>query len=577
MNRRDRRRARAPGGPEALAAALEQGYRHMRGGRPQQAAACARRILARVPDQPDARRLLGFARLDTGRPADALELLLPLAGDREGDEWLHYAVASAYDALGRRADAAASYERALAAAPDHLAAWVGLGGCRMETGDPCGAVEAYRRALALAPGASPEATEIRLALAGAERDAGQLDAAVADYEAVLARDPGRRDAAHDLAVAEAERGDVGRALDRFRAILAAEPLDPAALHEWVGLGGAADEPEAWLARVEEAIAATGLDDRGRVLLHYATGRLYDRLGRTDDAFEHWRAANDLQAAAEPFDAQAFAARVDGLIGTFTPALFERLQGLGDAQARPIFVVGLPRSGTTLVEQILASHPEIHGAGERPDMGRIVLDLPAECGGGDYPGCVARLTSEASRRLGARYLDAVRPPDGPTRTADKLPSNFLRLGVVALLFPNARIVDCTRDPLDIGLSCYAQNFTAPQPFSHRLDSIAAYVAGKERLMRHWRDALPLPVHTLSYEALVGDLEGETRALLEFCGLPWDARCLHFHATARPVQTASLTQVRRPIYASSVGRWRRYADRLAPLGEALADAGLGPWPR
>lgn len=572
MNRRARRRARAAGGPDAVAAAVRQGIDHLDRGRPRRALACARQVLARVPGHPGATHLLGLAQLESGRPAEALEALLPLAGAAD-DPGVDYAVASAYDALGRHAEAAVSYERTVAAAPDHLAAWVGLGGCRMETGDPRGAVEAYRRALALAP----DMTEIRLALAGAERDVGDLDAAVADYEAVLGRDPGRRDAAHDLAVAEAERGHVDRALERFRAILDADPLNAAALHEWVGLGGAAANPGAWLARVEEAAAAPDLDDRGRALLHYAAGRLCDRLDRTDEAFGHWRAANEFQAAAEPFDPEAFAARVDGLIGAFTPELFERLQGLGDPEVRPIFVVGVPRSGTTLVEQILASHAEVHGAGERPDMGRIVLDLPAECDGADYPGCVANLAPEASRRLAARYLDAVRPPDGPPRTADKLPSNFLRLGVVALLFPNARIVDCVRDPLDIGLSCFAQNFTAPQPFSHRLDWIAAYIAGKERLMAHWHEALPLPVHALSYEALVDDLESETQALLDFCGLPWDDRCLDFHATARPVQTASLTQVRRPIYTSSVGRWRRYADHLAPLGEALAAAGLGSWPR
>jgi hypothetical protein len=232
----------------------------------------------------------------------------------------------------------------------------------------------------------------------------------------------------------------------------------------------------------------------------------------------------------------------------------------------VFIVGMPRSGTSLVEQILAAHPAVFGAGELTAIGRI--SLLRNRAGLSYGGWLERLDGAALEGLAARYLRELRAlAPGAERVTDKMPFNFLHLGLVELLFPRARVVHCVRNPLDTCLSCYCNGFADAYPFTRDLGALGAYYRGYAQLMQHWHATLRLPLHALSYEKLIAAPERVIRELVAFCGLPWDDACLRFHASARKVSTPSYHQVRKPLYASSVGRYKAYAEHLAPLREAL----------
>ena len=248
------------------------------------------------------------------------------------------------------------------------------------------------------------------------------------------------------------------------------------------------------------------------------------------------------------------AQVDDIVSTYSPALLSRLRGTGCQSERPVFIVGMHRSGSSLVEQILASHPLVHGAGERRHMARIAATLGSET------------EPDRLEALGETYVGAL-PDHGATRVIDKTPGNFERLGLIRLILPKARIIHCHRDPLDSCLSCFKTLFQEGNGYSYDLAELGHYYRSYQRLMDHWREVLPGDVLDVAYEDVVEDLETMARRLVEFCGLPWDDACLEFHETDRPVQTASAAQVRKPIYKTAVGRWRRYESHLNALMKAL----------
>jgi hypothetical protein len=248
--------------------------------------------------------------------------------------------------------------------------------------------------------------------------------------------------------------------------------------------------------------------------------------------------------------------------TFSSSLFERLRGGGDPSSRPVFVIGMPRSGTTLVEQILASHPLVAGAGELPAMRLAVESL------GDYPDAIAGLARDSLAALGRQYLQRTAKLSTRPHLVDKMPANFLYAGLIHLILPNARIINCRRDAADTCLSCYTKLFAAEQLFSYDLAELGSFHRAYERLTAHWRAMLPADRFIdVDYESVVDDLPAQARRLTDWLGIRWDENCLRFHETKRVIRTASLAQVRQPIYKSSKGRARRYAPYLAPLLAAL----------
>jgi tetratricopeptide (TPR) repeat protein len=371
-----------------------------------------------------------------------------------------------------------------------------------------------------------------------------------------------------------QEGRRQKAVDQFREALRHDPTCSQALAA-VAFHGLYSLTEVEVNRIRTLLADPQLAPDDRARLHFGLAHICDRAKAYDEAFAHFRQANALrrrasQEAGKAFDAEKHRARVDRIIATCDAAYFRRVGGLGRDTERPVFIVGMPRSGTTLVEQILSSHPDVFGAGELKDISRLSKRVPSRPGAADrYPDSLARLDEAAASTLADQYLQHIDKLAGTaTRVIDKMPNNYLHLGLIAALFPRARVIHCRRDPMDVCFSCYVQDF---QDWTSDQGDLARYYWEYERLMKHWRLVLPLPVLEVVYEELVEDSEAIIRELVSFCGLDWDHRCLAHHENPRAVRTPSLLQVRQPVYKSSVGRWRHYAAHLQPLLEAL---GRGP---
>jgi hypothetical protein len=309
-----------------------------------------------------------------------------------------------------------------------------------------------------------------------------------------------------------------------------------------------------LAAMEALLARPSVSARDTIHLHFALGKARDDIGDYARAFAHWAEGNRRKRLEIQYDETATLGAMR-LAAAFDRATIQRLRGYGHPTAQPIFVVGMPRSGSTLIEQILASHPHVHAAGEIGHLAAVVGTIPDP----------AKLDGATIQRLATEYLARLpTPPTGKTRLVDKAPTNFLRTGIIHLMFPHAHIVHSVRDPRDTGLSCFSKLFVSGCLYSYDLAELGRYGSSYLVLMDHWRARLPtVSLIDVRYEDLVADLPRRARALIESCGLPWDDACLRFHETRRSVRTASAAQVRRPIYATSVQRWRHYENELAPL--------------
>jgi Sulfotransferase family len=317
-----------------------------------------------------------------------------------------------------------------------------------------------------------------------------------------------------------------------------------------------------------------LSDQDRLQLEFALGKALEDRGEFGESFEHYVRGNALRRGQVPYEPDANNRFVQSLQKMYTSKFFADRAGAGCDAPDPIFIVGLPRSGSTLLEQILASHSEVEGTRELPDIQGFALELgirELRDGPAEFPNMVDRLTRDELKALGQRYLDQTRPNRlrGTPYFIDKMPSNFLHVGLIHLILPNARIIDARRSPLACCFSNFKQHFQAGVWFSYSLSDIGRFYRSYVQLMTHYDSVLPGRVHRVSYELLVSDLEGEVRKLLEYCGLPFEDQCLRFHETRRVVQTASSEQVRRPLFAEGVDQWRNFEPWLGELKQALGD--------
>ena len=555
-----------------------------------------RRALELKPDFAAAVTQLARALAAVGRASDAIpyyERLLEHG--RRADTLNDYGTLLA--GLGRFEAAARCFRDALALAPGDARACANLGHVLHCLGDHRAAIDCSRRAIALdarLPEAhlhlgnallaineihaaeaayragleiAPDHAPLHIAHAMAERAIGRVDEAAASTRRALALRPDAADAIALLGSLAIDRGRFEEAERLLKHALTVSPDLPEAL---IGLTAvrkmtAADAP--WRDAAERVLARS-LPVAHAISLHHALGKYCDDVGDVEAAFEHHRRGHELaRRSRPPYDRAATTARVTRTLAAFDRQALEELRRAGVASERAVFVFGMPRSGTTLAEQILASHPEVHGGGERL-FWQFAADAEFAT---PPPQRAARIAS-----LGRDYLASLATlPAAAVRVIDKLPSNFKNLGLIHSALPGSRFIHLERDPLDTCLSIYFQGFTAAHAYASDLGDLAHYYREYRRLMAHWR--ITLPPETLlevPYEALVEDPESWSRRMLEHIGLSWDPRCLEFHRTERPVLTASNWQVRQPISKSSIGRWRRYEHFLAPLREALGNDMIGP---
>ncbi len=422
------------------------------------------------------------------------------------------------------------------------------------------ALDTAQRAVA----ANPESGEAYNALGLVLQSLGRFEPALAaTSKAASLPGTAQEKALVNRAVLYMEFGRTAEAAAAFEAALKAYPLSASAHFNAADLHSfTADDPR--LPAMEALLAPeVTLSRNDRMLMHFAVAKAYMDIGHVDRAFHYLNEGNRQKRASFTYSADDTGRWMQQIAEVFSPALLERLGGHGATSTLPVFVLGMPRSGTTLVEQVLASHPSVQGAGELMHMQRLAERL------GNFPHGFATLAPEQLAPLGQGYVDKVAPlAQGHRHVVDKMPANFLYAGVIRLALPGARIIHVKRDPVDTCLSCYSKLFTSEQAFSYDLVELGRFHRDYQTLMAHWRAVLPAShFMEVEYEAMVDDLETEARRMLDFLGLAWDPACLDFHKSRRAVRTASVNQVRRPLYRSSAGRWRNYADKLGPLLEAL----------
>ena len=469
---------------------------------------------------------------------------------------------------GRRfEDAAEAYRGLIAGDPGDAGARAGLGAVLGELGRHDEALACLDAAL---DGGldGPTAEGARLQRATALLALGRIGEGVAAMHQTLSGSPDYAERIAAIARRHTQEGAVEVACAILEPLLTGGCESPR-----VAAAFAAIAPRLGRAREGIAVANALLDaaappDLRR--LHFALGRLHDQADDYDAAFSHFAKANALFDA--DYDRAAAADFVERTLAAFDRDTVARLPRPDHDSRLPLFIVGMPRSGTTLVEQILCSHARVHGGDELFAIPEIVAALPTLAGADDaYPECIAVLERPHAARLARGYLDKLDDlGHGAARVTDKMPDNYKFLGLIAVLFPRARIIHCVRAPLDCCLSNFFQEFIVEQlPYTASLIDIAHAYRLYRRLMRHWRAVLEIPMFEVVYEDLVADQEGVSRALVDFCGLEWDDRCLRFHENPRPVSTWSFDQVRRPMYAGSVDRSRHYRAHLGPLTAALGE--------
>lgn len=533
---------------------------------------------------------LGSVQQQCGEHRQALITFAVAAREHPDSGEALFCLATAFQSLDRTEEAIVNYRIALDLDPDNAPAANNLGVLLRDRGQFAAAERAFRRALRAQPGfgdaqanygsllqkagrfvqaqryllnaasETPDDMELQRVLAQNEIYVGEIPAAAARLEEALRRGGDDPVLLSQLASVRLFQGLREVAVELCEKALA---LDRSCAPAHYYLASAQHElgDSSRLEDIRRALKTPGLTESDQALLFFAGGSRLDAAGDYDKAFSWYRRGNNLRgrmlaAQGMQYDPARHDSRVDRTMASFGPTAFVG-GARGSDSRQPVFIVGMPRSGTSLVEQILASHADIAGGGELVLVGEEAARLSMSA---DY---LERRPDEATlRQFAERYIDRLSQiGPGKRYVTDKNPTNFLHLGLIAMALPNARIIHCRRDSRDVTLSCYFQNFVGPgQAFSYDLENLAHFHDAYLRIMAHWRRVLPLRIAEIDYETLVADQEAETRRLLTFLELDWDPACLDFHRNRRPVVTASHTQVRQPVHAGSVGRWRNYASEM-----------------
>lgn len=545
-----------PRNPDAL---MSLGAALMRLGRADEGLKQLRRAVSIVPDAVAVRLQLCSALIDLRRLEEAEKELRKIKAPTAQSAEVAYVFGQLRERQDRPQSAAKHFREVVTADPENAAAHVSLGIALQRLGRLDDAENHIRRALELTPGMPELQDRLGLILEAAGRE---------DEAAECFRHAGELGHLADM---YRRRGDFDQALGVIDELRTANPDDPNiyALLAQIGRYRFTDADR----QHAETLAAAGTGDPYEIAdLHFALGHCYEADDKIDIAFDHFRRANELLNAKQNYNMRAEERWVETMIETFTPDLFRRLSGVGSDSKLPVLVLGMPRSGTSLVEQIIASHPLAAGAGELNHLAVIEHELPGFLDGTEpFPHGVERIDEGLARRLSGDYLErltAVAPE--AVRVVDKMPGNFRRLGLIALLLPGAFVIHCTRDPVDTCLSLFQRRFRGRHPYAYSLARLGHYYRLYRKLMAHWQAVLPMEMHEVRYEKMIAAPEDESRSLIAFLGLDWDDRCLAFHKTERSVHTASAWQVRQPLYNTAVGRGRNYDPFIGELKQALADA-------
>jgi tetratricopeptide (TPR) repeat protein len=587
------------------------------------------RAVARAPTLAEAHFELSLAEAAAGRSKSALRSMQKALGAKPGilnawralgDEFLKAGDAEAAgDAFARHVGATAKDPELIAAADalnrgdipiaerqlkNYLKrAPTDVAAIRMlaELAARIGRLNDSENLLARAVQLAPDFRAARHHLAIVRLRLGKAEEAAAEAESLLKAEPGNPSLLTLHGAALARIGEFARAIEIYDRLLKSHPRQA---RTWMSYGhalktvGRREESiaayrkslavaphlgESWwslanlktvrftdddVAVMEKALAENNLDDEDRFHLHFALGKALEDRAAYEASFRHYNAGNALRQPQLGYDEDQMEVRAARMTALLTPALFAGREGHGCPAPDPIFVLGMPRAGSTLIEQILASHSQIEGTMELPDIISMAQRLGGKRGE-NYPACLERLSADELRSLGEEYLQRTRVQrkTGKPRFIDKMPNNFQHVGFIRLILPNARIIDARRHPLACCFSNFKQHFAKGQGFTYGLERVGKYYREYAALMAAFDAAAPGAVHRVIYERMVADTEAEVRSLLAYCGVPFEPQCLKFYETDRPVRTASSEQVRQPIFSEGVDQWRHYEAWLGPLKQAL----------
>ncbi|RWN59614.1 sulfotransferase [Mesorhizobium sp.] len=522
-------KASAQSRAQADDALLKQAYAFQQAKRLDEAQDLCLRVLERTPNHPLALYILGTIYLgyDDER---ALRYFARAVGEEPKNPYYHLSLGEAYVKVSEYAPAIKHMQYALELQPGLIEALCALGRTYTAFDKPDMALPLYEKALKI----NRDHPKVRAGLASALSGLGRMDEAAAYLKQAIARRIGV----------------------------------PAAYNDLVQTRNFTEEPEE-LQSILRELGNPKLGSEGAQQLHHAAGKVLNDLKRYDEAFDHFNKAK--QASGQRFDIDLYRRWVDSMIETVTPDFLAARAGYGNPSEAPVFVVGMPRSGTTLTEQICASHPDVHGAGELSKLSRVANAIGLKTSSaGDLNQPITSITEDLSRTLAEEHLSYLRErAPAALRVVDKTPHNFELIGLIGLLFPNARIIHCRRDAIDNCVSCFVLNFSEAHSYNTDLNTLGLYYREYDRLMRHWNEVFPGLIFENRYETLVEDQEAQSRRLIDYLGLPWDDACLRFFDRDGSVNTPSRWQVRQPIYKSSVKRWKNYENEIQPLIQSLGD--------
>jgi tetratricopeptide (TPR) repeat protein len=511
-------------------AALTRAENALGEGRMEEAEKTLRELLADDPDNVKALKLLATIAIEASRFKPARKLL----------------------------------ERAVSIEPGFVPGWNELANLYMKQDRYDEALEAAQRAIEL----DPQMVQARVVLGNILTRAQRHEESLEAYREALKISPRAGGALSGMGHVLKTIGRQQESIEAYRQCIKAHPAYGEAYWSLANLKTFRfDDDEVQV--MEKMVREESLPDEPRVNFYLSLGKHYENEKDFDKAFEHYRTGNELRRQHEIYDPVQTQVIHDRMIEVFSEEFFAEREGWGDPDASPILIVGLPRSGSTLIEQILASHSQVEGTMELPDLSRISADLSRQSPGrSEYPEAILGVGEKGIRAMGEAYIrSTMRYRSGLPYFIDKMPNNFVHIGFLHLILPNAKVIDARRHPLDSCLGSYKQLFFKGQSFTYDPFELAHYYLQYRRIMDHWHAVLPGKVLEVNYEEMVNDQENQTRRLLEYCGLPWEDRCLRFYETERAINTASSEQVRQPIYKGAVNFWRNYEAHLGEMIETL----------
>lgn len=531
-------------------------------GRMEDAISCYQQTLTTDPGFVMAHNNLGIALKELGRTEQAINHFKQAIAIMPAYAEAHNNLGNALQDLGRPGDAVSHYQQAIAVMPGYAEAHSNLGNALRALGRAEEAITQYKQAIAINPDFAMAHNNLGIAL----DELGRPEQSIPCYERAIAIKPDYADAGHNLGFALQELGRTDAAVHRYEQVLAVKP-DYAAVHLHLSMLIPGQQR---ITVIEQLLNNPSLSDNDNALYQFALGNIYDNTKKYDEAFKHYKKANDLKRKTISYDSKYFSDYAGRLMASYSKNIFQNETVRGSDSGLPVFITGLPRSGTTLVEQIISSHPQVFGAGELESIAgiekKIAVSLAAS---GSYPESMSSCNDAIANEFTELYLKELKSLSrDATRITNKDPGNFHRIGLIKMLFPKARIIHCRRNAMDTCTSIYFNHFTKGNEYAFDLDELGKYYLDYQRLMAHWEDLFPSEILTVQYEELVMNQENISRRLVDHIGLDWDERCLDFHMNKRAVRTASSAQVRRPIYNSSINRWQHYEKHLAPLAALIA---------